>query len=864
MSNNVTPGDFLQKHAYDNVWCTPEQDRQAIVKPKRLTPIKGAWLHATIQWKSIALPNKSGRFHVYQIGQIHPSLLGLFDDQGKWLSLSRVCESQRVLIDLYTGRGIMVPRFMSWYMVTSDRNLILAVELPTPRMNIDLDNEPVFMRVYTNAYFQSTRSTVGVGETVVMHGVLARSVDDVIDMQVLVNSYRAKSGAVLCYVNGKFTNTIDLITARVGDYIEFTYDASIVKIIDFTIDLLREFTSELDGLRKYLLHHNDTVDTIDYHDDIDTYLFSQKANGMVEGVLYHKNLVSSMRMVTHRDYSVPVQRVVALAYVNDFLGENTGLKLKLFVRKSGWHRPLVYESNRIAELYKLSESERIEAMTGLHAVVPVWQAHHLELSQYTEIMKSDWGKITRSLVQEAYGYNALSVLLGDTPRRVRVASGQLVVDVPAGLQGNCTVYEYDADGLLLGWDYNGTDDLYSCVHPNASAVEMIYGHGSRQLDLRQNVNSGPYEDKYNYRFYRSKFNGPISDGVWSDVTGEGTYIASDGTYTFSVAPDDFTAVLSNKKHLTYGFDYFTIDGLIQFNLTYFDGTTNVTLPFPLGELDIFMNQKALLEGLDYVVNFPTVTVINKEYLKDPEDHPQSFVVRYTGFCNKDMVHSQPPEVGFVRHGVLSHNKRYDLRDDRVMRIVCAGQMYLRDEVSFAEDNPAVIIADAKNGSPYSIRDIVVPMNNYLTGSGAPDDKTYVMRQNALVVDTMVSDYLSERLPMVESSAVSVITDRYKVVSPFFAKIIHDLKDGFLWDDRLHQQYGGALVKELCAFYEPLLSYDPITIERQLDDKYVVIHPHDRNRYIELGIYQYKFLLMVVEVYANKKLEIASFVSVAEF
>lgn len=864
MSNNVTPGDFLQKHAYENVWCTPEQDRQAIVKPKRLTPVKGAWIDVRVQWRRLALPNKNARFHVYQIGQIHPSLLGLFDNQGKWLSVSRVCESQRILIDLYTGRGIMVPRFMSWYMVTPDRNLILAVEIASPRMNIDLDYEPVFMRVYTNAYFQSTRSTVGVGETVVMHGVLARLVDDVIDMQVLVNHYRALSGAVLCYVNGKFANTIDLVTARVGDYLEFTYDASIVKIIDFEIDLLREFTSELDTLRKYLLHHSDTVSTIDYHDDIDAYLYAQEPNGVVHGVLYHKNLESSMRMVTHRDYSVPVQRVVSLAYVNDFLGENIGLKLKLFIRKSGWHRPLVNEANRLFELYKLSEPERIEAMTGLHAVVPVWQAHHLEMSQYTQTMRSESGHITRDLVQEAYGYNALSVLLGDTPRRVKVESGQLVVDVPAGLQGNCTVYEYDADGHLLGWDYNGPDDKYSCVYPNTVAVEMIYGHGARRLDLRQNVNTGRYDDKFNYRFYRSKRAGAISDGVWSDITGNGTYLANNGIYGFSVAPDDFTAVLSNQLHLAYSFEYSTIDGLIQFNLTYFDGTKDVTLPFPLGELDIFMNQKALIEGLDYVVNFPTVTVINKEYLRDPEDYAQSFVVRYTGFCDKSMRHAQPPEVGFVRHGVLSHNKRYDLRDDRVMRIVCGGQMYLRDEVKLAEDNPAIVISDARNGAPYSIRDIVVPMNNYLTRSGAPDDRTYEMRQRASVVDAMVSDYLSERLPMPDSQAVSMITHRYKVVSPFFAKIIHDLKDGFLWDDRLHQQYGGALVKELCAFYEPLLTYDPITLERQLDDKYVVIHPHDRNRYIELGIYQYRFLLMVVEVYANKKLEIASFVSVMEF
>lgn len=863
MSTNLTSGDFLQNHAYNNVWCAPNQDRQAIIQPKRITPLNGAWVDVQVQWNRVSLPNKTSRFQVYQIGQIHPTLLGLFDEQSRWLSVAGVCAKQSILIDIYTARGLLYPKHMCWYRITSDRNLILAIEMATERLEVDLNVEPVFMRVYSNAYFQSNRYS-GAPGAIVVHGTLANDPDKIVNMQQEVSLYRGKTGAVLCYVNGRYTDNVDLITARVGDYIEFVYDSSVVRIIDYTVSDLREFTSTLDSLRKYLLHHNGDVDTIDYHDDIDTYLYRVGTNSRPLGVLYHKNKETSLRMVTHRDYSVPVQRIVALSYVNDFLGEHGGLKLRMFIRNSGMKRPLVYERSRIAELYKLDVNQRLEAMTGLHAVVPCWQAHELENSQYTAIMRANSGGITRTMVQEAYGYNALSVLLGDTPTRAVMQSGQMVVKVPAGLQGNCTVYEYDADGLLLGWDYNGQDDTYSCKYPQAVVTEMIYGRGGRRLDMISNTKIGPYDPMYNYRFYRARKATPTAQAIWMDITGDGSYVASDGVFNLSANVNDKLAVLSNKLHLAYSFDYSTTDGLIQFNLTYFNGVEDVVLPFALGELDIFMNGYSLLEGLDYGVSFPTVTVVNKEYLNDAKTQAQHFSIRYTGFCGKDMHHATPPEIGFVKHGLLSNDSKFDLRDDRVMRIVCRGQMYLRDELRFAETNADIHITDALNGSPYAIRDIVVPMNNYLVRSGEPDDQTYEMRSASQIIDTQVSDYLGERLPMSESQEMSIIPKRYKLMSPFFSKIIHDLKDGFLWDNRLHQQYGVVLVKELCKFYEPLLAFDPITADRITDDRYVVIHPHDRDHYIELGIYQYRFLLMVLQTYSNKKLEIASFVSVQEF
>lgn len=45
--------DYLLRHAYTNVWCTPDQDKQAIFQLARITPDNGVWTNFTYQWRKI-------------------------------------------------------------------------------------------------------------------------------------------------------------------------------------------------------------------------------------------------------------------------------------------------------------------------------------------------------------------------------------------------------------------------------------------------------------------------------------------------------------------------------------------------------------------------------------------------------------------------------------------------------------------------------------------------------------------------------------------------------------------------------------------------------------------------------------------
>ena len=57
--------DYLVNHAIKNAWCTPGQDKQAIVRLAKITPFDGVWNYFTSLWRQIALPVKTTKFHVY-------------------------------------------------------------------------------------------------------------------------------------------------------------------------------------------------------------------------------------------------------------------------------------------------------------------------------------------------------------------------------------------------------------------------------------------------------------------------------------------------------------------------------------------------------------------------------------------------------------------------------------------------------------------------------------------------------------------------------------------------------------------------------------------------------------------------------
>ncbi len=855
--------NYLIDQALKSIWCTPNQDKQAIVKPVRLTPAGGAWNSLPVLWDNIKLPQQNIRFHVYQIGQLHPLLMGLFPSHMKWKTIAENCNEQNMVCDIYDESGIQYPRFQTWYMVTRNKNLLIAIKEPDVNtIKLDFLKPDIYLRVYSNEYFNTIESTA-LNDFIKVDGKRVRSNADITQYQDKFNQLKALPGHVYGFVNGYKVNELSLLTMRIGDIVEFVYDSSIKAIYDFKIKDLKTFVSELDDTRKYLLHYPGKTNIIDYQDDIDVFLIKKESGNQHKGIYYHKNQKSAIRMVTHKDYSVPVDIIEAFSSYQDDWTDINDLTIRLHIRKSGYFRPLVYEHHRIHELYKLSDTNVVNSLLGIDSNVEVFKAEKLENSKYTEIMRSMSSCLDEKTVVDAYGYNAISQLVANTPQFITNHSGQNNVPVPYGLILESTGFEYDANGLLLNWHQHVNGSIYPTRNADTVLVEHIAGYSSDKIEEYWNTREVTLKPGVDYRFYSC----PIVNGViskeWVDVTDTGQYVIIDNKATWLTnAALTYTLIRGSSINLCYRNFLSISNGSLKFSITQRvtrEGNTGVqVMEIPMGELDIFLNGKSLIEGLDFNVKFPEVVITNKEYLDDPLNKDQEIVVRFTGHCDKDLKHRKHRDVGFIDHGLLSHNNRFNIRDDKVLRITIDGALYERSELEYAETHPGVSVPDSRNGSPYLIRDIVVPVRRYT------NEDTYLLREKSLEVDKSVSDYMTIKYPDVEINDPNVIPEHYTIVSPFICKILFDLLNGLLDYSIAKNHYSDDKAFDLVKDYHYLLDFDPTQSHNAVDDRYVKIHPHFLDTMIDVNIYQYSLLDRLAKVVCDGKVELSHFLRIVDY
>lgn len=858
--------DYLIDHAYKNVWCTPEQDNQAILAPARLTSNGGAIGSFKVMWRMIPLPDTYSHWHVYQIGQLHPLIIGLFPKTNEWTTFTESCNKQKMICDVYTNNGINLPRFDTFFKFNEDRNLLIAVRLNS-MIPMDFDNDKIYMRVYTNQYFDTYRSDP-INDIIYVEGSVPVSLNDILNIQSSFIYYNNKPiGQTYVFVNGYLVSDVSLATVKIGDYVEFIYDSSIYKVVDFKYFDLKEFNSTRDGVRKYLLNYaGGDNGVIDFQDDIDVFLSYRLPNGTQQGVYYNKNSPTAMRNLTHRDYSLSVEFFnqnyipqLQKANIPSVLDMNK-LYVRIHIRKSGWNRPLVFEHNRIHELYKMKPMDIQNALLGLDSTVFNWRADTLENSEYSKIMGAFSNNISNTMVQNAYGYNAISKLIADTPTRTYSYSGFKAIDLPYGFLAGGTAYEYSNDGTLLGWHVFKPGERYICTNITCGLVELITGTGSNILDEHYGFSSIPLNDSMDYRIYACNLISGTPDNKFIDITDDTrkhSVIGNRITWN-NIDPTIYPMVRSDARFLAYDTTITMIRGELRLTLSHLQrrGTTtsNWVMQVPMGELDLFLNNRSLIRGLDYIIQFPEIVILNKEYLIDPDTTEQNIHVRFTGFCSKELALTPENDSGFIEHGLFSNNNRFDLRDDKVLRIILDGKLKTRDDVIFSEFHSGISVTNPINGRPYQVKDIVVPLR------GLTNDNTYTLREKSLAVDKVVSDYLTKKIPQPPRLSPSSITERYQLYSPFINRILYDLVD-----DRLvieNKTYQVQEIITLCKPYEELLKFDPTQESNKLNSNYVIVHPHSLFHTIDLPLHKYRFLQTVVNKYTKDVVSLSPFVRIS--
>jgi hypothetical protein len=400
------------------VWCNPEQDRQYIFKPARLSPAVGARVRYPIHKQWIALPSIVDNYHLFQIGYCPDEIVDILHvGNDSWTTIKDSINSGTTYLECYTEDGRQLPKDSVYYRWTENDNLILAIRVVATMS--DCYAGDLYFRVYQNAYFSSDRND----RPTALHTntLICKHPGDMLAFQHEYDRWVLEPGLTTAYINGQWVPALTLPTMTLGSCVEYVYDSSVYETISFKLSDIASFDSTLDNQRKYLLHTPKTSSPyIRYHDDIDFYIVDDSSSHAKKGLYYHRNQPTAVRMLTHQDYSVSVNNVQYFVRAMQQRYGTTGIRLedlaiRLHVRHSGYARPLVYETNRIHELYKLTDNEIVTALLGTDGGVVNWQADHLEQSSYTAIMQDLANQITPDLVEDAYGYRALSQLIGRTP-----------------------------------------------------------------------------------------------------------------------------------------------------------------------------------------------------------------------------------------------------------------------------------------------------------------------------------------------------------------------------------------------------------------------------------------------------------------
>lgn len=127
------------------------------------------------------------------------------------------------------------------------------------------------------------------------------------------------------------------------------------------------------------------------------------------------------------------------------------------------------------------------------------------------------------------------------------------------------------------------------------------------------------------------------------------------------------------------------------------------------------------------------------------------------------------------------------------------------------------------------------------------------------MDKRVSDYLTSRIDTSGPPENYAIPDKYPVVSPFFSHIIHLLSNDLL-DIPQTRVLTDTDIIQICQPYEGLLKWDPITEVNTPDLTFSYVIPHYYDTVQTIGLYEYRFLLRVLKLYANGLIDLSPFLN----
>ena len=857
----------LQRFALENIYCAPGQDQQFSFSLVRVNKVHQPVTSVVSVYNvSKRLPNTQYRYHVFVLGNINPQLLNLIR-QGKdwyrdvWVKVSDDMVLRNYVMKIYNDKGVVYPRQHIYYSFIDENSIVIALEFEyTLKQAFDVESFK-FMHVYSNSWFASSEFLEIEVQNGIKHGSsFVFSNADKLALQNQINNYEQSGGKALVYVNGYYTDSLNLNIPN-NSYIEYVYDQSIISKEKFTISDLRTFDSTKDNKLKYLLFRGNIIDSIQFKDDTEIYV-SDNNQLVTKGLFFYQHKDYAVRNVSDKDFSLYV------SFVNNSAQEVTNLTtgaiqdkiIILYTRKAGVTKNLVYSAPKMHELYKLPQNIELDVLLSSGSSIVDFRAETLENSDYFKVSNLTAIKnLSVDLAIGAMGYGGISYYFAQTP--IAPEDENLYVNVPVLYQENSLAFEYNSNGEFTGW-FGTSGSIYLFDSDSTTQVEFLYGQVPDDFGYLLSHNETITLLHNEYRVLSAYFNGVTRISNWEDIT--------DDVNRCTVVNDQLTINESNGYKIKiiyfnqpniYDLSLPLVDGVLYFPLTITEdrgtGVQIFPMDVPPSHLEIYLNKHKLVYGLDYFVDFPYISICNKEYIKQ-NTLEQDIHIRTYGFTLDKTQINVHEKTGFVNHGVLLRNNYYDIRDDRVISIYVKGLLQKRNMITFAEEDNTVRMNDPINGYPYVVKEPFIPLKS-ISGK----DTVSLFEQDT-EKNKRIADLFTMVFPEPSINPTNVIADHYYIFSPLVSKIIADMLDENISPSLYMTPYNDGTIVTLLDQqpYKRLLALDPI--KNNMPDNLVEIHPHYGDSTINLNLFQYRFISNVIRLITNNnpsKINISGYLTV---
>ena len=632
---------FEQTLAIDvatELWQNPHDDRQFTIIPARMTSLKGALGHLYTLVGHYSLPTTNKRYVVYMSGQSSPDVLGIDHRIDIWTRMDKLVKKEAMIVHAHIKQR-QLPLSAVYVVRANNKNLLYALDVDMVRAFL-LEDEPLMVHYYSNNVLTTLADTTN---AVVEYSGKITMLQQAAD--ILTKREAITGGNVYLHHNGYYVDTLTVSEIKLNDTLALLHDASGRGYFDVEINNLKHFTSTIDSRGKLIVQVPDELSdsplNVEPCDEVEIYICNRGVNSLgltrTVGVYYSRVSPTDIRMVTHRDFAVDSNRVDALVDEHrDALNGGMQPFFRVFLRNHDLAINTTMDSLFLHDLFRVNAENRLYLMTDAAGTYQAWKAEALEESIINRIHMTSAGDTSLDELKGIYSLPELNARLRTAVKK----SDHFILPQVMDLGGK--VLCFNANGELV----NVVDVVKNMgnrpvfLPANVTAIECIPGTFTESgANMDRNTpfigQASYYNEKYYYANLETMGWTEAKEGVDYDINiNTGKLVWRDihdesGRMRRTIEDAIYRRIVLEPEEMHHPIDIYTSPG-------------PATL-LRLSRIDLFINGRRATEGVDYLVNYPKITITNKEFYKNSD---ADVVLPRFGFVRHRLLRDTDPDVFF--------------------------------------------------------------------------------------------------------------------------------------------------------------------------------------------------------------------------